>query len=75
MRLKNKVAVITGAGSGIGKATAILFSEEGAEVIVVDIDKERGQDTVETIRGKKREALFAPIDITDSSQVKSMLTK
>ena len=75
MRLRNKVAIITGAGSGIGKTTALLFSEEGAQVAIVEIDKERGQDTVDMIRGKGEEALLIPTDITDSSQVKSMVNK
>lgn len=75
MRLRNKVAVITGAGSGIGRTTALLFSEEGAKVAIVEIDKERGQDTVDMIRGKGQEALFIPTDITDPSQVKSMVNQ
>ncbi len=75
MRLRNKVAIITGAGSGIGRTTALLFSEEGAQVAIVEIDKERGQDTVDMIRGKGEEALLIPTDITDSSQVKSMVSK
>jgi len=75
MRLKNKVAIITGAGSGIGRTTALLFSEEGAKVAIVEIDKERGQDTVDMIRGKRREAFLVPTDITDPSQVKSMASK
>jgi len=75
MRLRNKVAVITGAGSGIGRTTALLFSEEGAKVAIVEIDKERGQDTVDMIRGKGQEAFLVPTDITDPSQVKSMVRK
>lgn len=75
MRLRNKIAIITGAGSGIGRTTALLFSEEGAKVAIVEIDKERGQDTVDMITRKGREGLFIPTDITDPSQVKSMVTK
>ena len=75
MRLRNKVAVITGAGAGIGRATAVLFSEEGGKVVVVDVDRKEGQNTVGMIRGKKQEALFVPTDITDVGQVRSMVTR
>ena len=75
MRLRNKVAIITGAGSGIGRATALLFSEEGAKVAIVDIDKKMGQQTTEIIRKRGQEALFIPADITDLFQVKSMVEK
>ena len=75
MRLQDKVAVITGAGSGIGRATAILFSREGAKTIIVDIDEKKGQATVDMIKEKGREALFVPTDITDSFKIKFMVTK
>ncbi|MBA7498146.1 Dihydroanticapsin 7-dehydrogenase [subsurface metagenome] len=75
MRLQDKVAVITGAGSGIGRATAILFSREGAKTIIVDIDEKTGQATVDMIKEKGREALFVPTDITDSFKIKFMVTR
>lgn len=74
MRLRKKVAIITGAGSGIGRATAVLFSQEGAEVVVVDINREGGQATLDMIKEKRREALLIT-DITDASQVKSMVAE
>ena len=75
MRLKNKVAVITGAGSGIGRTTAILFAKEGAKVVIVDIDKKAGEETLNLLQGKERATLFIPTDITDVIQVKSMVSK
>ena len=56
MRLKDKVAITTGAASGIGKATAILFAEHGAKVVVADIDENGANQTVTTIRDAENEA-------------------
>ncbi|TET61788.1 glucose 1-dehydrogenase [Candidatus Aerophobetes bacterium] len=75
MRLKDKVAIITGAGAGMGRVTAVLFSEEGARTVVVDIDEKAGQETVDMIRAKGQEALFISTDIADVSQVSSMVRK
>ena len=50
MRLKEKTSIITGASSGIGRETALLFSREGARVVAVDINQEGGQETVDAIK-------------------------
>ena len=50
MKLENKVAIITGSGSGIGQTSAILFAKEGAKIVVVDINEDGGLKTVEKIK-------------------------
>ena len=60
--LKDKVAIITGAGSGIGKATALLFAKEGAKIIVSDINETNGNSAVEEIRKDGGEAFYIKAD-------------
>jgi len=64
MKLKDKVAVITGAGSGIGRATALLFAEEGAKVVVADYSVEGGEETVKRVKEKGGEAIFVAVDVS-----------
>lgn len=64
MKLKDKVAIVTGAGSGIGQATALLFAEEGAKVVIADIDAKGGQATTKSILDKGRTARFIQADIS-----------
>lgn len=61
-QLKNKVAIITGAGSGIGRATALLFADNGAKVVVADIDEKGGKQVVDEIAKKGAEAIFVKAD-------------
>lgn len=72
MRLRDKVVLITGSGSGIGKATALLFAREGAAVVVNDLIEEKGQETVREIRESGGQAVFVQADVTDSASVKAM---
>jgi len=71
MRLQGKVAAITGAGRGIGRAAAELFAQEGAAVALLEIDEESGQDAENTILATGAEAVFVPTDVADAEDVKS----
>lgn len=73
MRLKDKVALITGAGSGIGEATAKRFSEEGAQVVINDINLENANKVAETINANGKEALVLKADISKKSEVEGMI--
>ena len=73
MRLKGKVALITGAGSGIGRESALLFAREGAKVVVVDIDEPKGQETVDLIRQNGGDALFVRADVSQAADVQNMV--
>ena len=73
MRLAGKVAIITGAGSGIGRASALLFAKEGAKVVVADIDREAGERTVREIKEAGGEATFAQADVAKSAEIERMV--
>jgi len=70
--LKDKVAIITGAGRGLGKAFALRFADEGARLLLPDISLERAQDTVEEIRAKGGEAVAMKTDISDEKDTQKM---
>jgi len=72
-RLDRKVAVITGAGSGIGIETALLFAREGAKIVVADYASEAGEATVRQIGEKGGDALFIKTDVSQASDVERMV--
>ena len=73
MRLKDKVALITGASSGIGRETAILFAAEGASIVAVDVNDEGGRETVEMITKKGQRAAYIHADVSKASDCERMV--
>lgn len=73
MRLENKVALVTGGGNGIGKESCLLFAEEGAQLIVVDIDQQAGEATANEIRSSGGQAVFFKADVSRAEDCASMI--
>jgi NAD(P)-dependent dehydrogenase (short-subunit alcohol dehydrogenase family) len=73
MRLDNKVALITGASSGIGRETALLFAEEGAKVVAVDIDDEGGRETVRMIEAQGGAAIYVHANVSQAAHCENMV--
>lgn len=74
-RLQNKVAIITGAGMGMGKAEAILFAREGAQVIVADINEDAGKNVAEEISKAGHRAVFMRLDVSSEIEWKTVTEK
>ena len=74
-QLEGKVALVTGAASGIGRATALAFAREGAKVAVVDIAVEGGEQTARMIEDKGGEAIFIRADVSEAAQAEAMVRK
>ena len=75
MRLSNKIALMTGIGQGMGRATAKLFAQEGAKVILTARTKENLQETSEQIQKLGGTAIVIPADVSVMSEAKSVIVK
>ena len=71
MKFTNKIAIITGGGGGIGRATALGFAGRGAKVVVVDHDAALGQETADLVKAAGGEAIFQRADVTKTADVKA----
>lgn len=74
-RLANKVALITGAGGGQGRAAAIMFAQEGAKVVVTDIKVEGGHETVELVKAAGGEAVFQETDVSKAADIQAAVER
>lgn len=73
MLLSNKVAIITGGATGIGKGIALKFAEEGCSIVIADIMEKEARETIDTISKIGRSAIFIRCDVTNNAQVRDMV--
>ncbi len=73
MRLKDKVAIVTGGGQGIGRTTCEIFAREGAKVVVADINDQATHETVEAITAAGGQALAVHVNVTEAASVEAMV--
>src|SRR5215472_7230598 len=73
--LDGKVAIITGAGSGIGRATSIIFAREGARLVLADVVEEGGQETLRLLKDSGADAIFVKADVSKWHDVDTMVAR
>src|SRR6266404_7217975 len=73
--VQGKIALVTGGGSGIGRATSQIFAREGAKVVVADVVVEGGEETVRLINAAGGEAIFVKTDVSQSTDVEATVKK
>ncbi len=69
MKLQDKVAVITGAGSGLGRAIALRYAEEGARIVIAELNEAKGEETLRLVQARGVEAFACPTDVSQSASV------
>lgn len=74
-RIEGKVAIITGAGNGFGRESALLFADEGASVVIADFNEEAGAKVAAEIQEKGQKALFVKVDITKPQEVEALVRR
>ena len=74
-KFEGKVALVTGGGSGIGRASALTFARDGANIIVADVDVNGGEATVQMIKKDGGEAIFVRTDVTKAAEVEALVNK
>ncbi|GIN22390.1 MAG TPA: 3-oxoacyl-ACP reductase [Bacillus bacterium] len=74
MTMKNKVAVITGAGSGIGRSVSFKLAEQGMRVVVVDLDHKRGEETLAFVKEKGGEGIFIKADVSKNGDLEKYVS-
>src|SRR5712692_10248080 len=72
-RVDGKVVLVTGGGSGIGRATALTFAREGAKVVVADVVVEGGEETVRLIKAAGGDAVFVKTDVSQAAEVEALV--
>lgn len=73
LNIKNKVSIVTGGSSGIGRVTALALAEEGSKVVIADVNLEQAKKIVEEISASGQEAVAIEVDVTSKVEVQEMV--